>query len=210
MRKTSWLALAALLIASAAVAAQAQDNSAQSATAQSSQSSQASQTNSSAAQDPLAAAARRAREQQKTAPKSAVVFDNDNLPTAGGVSTVGESSAPSKPGKNGTSADANPQGDKAAAEWRTKFAGLRQKLQKDQDDLATMQKKLSQEQLQFYNGDPQKAYSDESSGHPYGDQYDKTKAAMDAKQKQVDADQQAISDAEDALRKAGGDPGWER
>ncbi len=209
MRKTSWLALAALLVAPAAIAAQ--ENSPQSAPAQSSQSSPASQTNSSAAsQDPLAAAARKAREQQKKAPKAAVVFDNDNLPTGEGVSTVGEASAPAKSGKNETSPDVNPQGDKAAAQWQAKFADLRQKLQKDQGDLAEMQKKLSQEQLQFYNGDPQKGYQDEASGHPYGEDYDKTKAAIDTQQKKVDDDQQAISDAEDALRKAGGDPGWER
>jgi hypothetical protein len=73
-----------------------------------------------------------------------------------------------------------------------------------------MQRELSQEMVQYYGGDPQKAYQDQQSGTPFGQKYDQTKAAITAKQKQVDADQQAISDAEDALRKAGGDPGWER
>ena len=35
-------------------------------------------------------------------------------------------------------------------------------------------------------------------------------AEIDAKQKEIEADQQAIDDAEDDLRKAGGDPGWAR
>src|SRR5580693_6480457 len=39
--------------------------------------------------DPLAAAARKAREQKKDQPKPARVFDNDNIPTQGGVSSVG-------------------------------------------------------------------------------------------------------------------------
>jgi hypothetical protein len=207
MRKTTWLALAALFAVPAAVAAQ--NNSQQSAPAQSSQSSQASQSKSTTQQDPLAEAARKARERQKSAPKTVVVFDNDNLPTAGGISTVGETSAP-KSAKSGTTAEANPQGNKAADEWRAKFAQLRKKLAQDQEELSVMQRELSQEMVQYYGGDPQKAYQDQQSGTPFGQKYDQTKAAITAKQKQVDADQQAISDAEDALRKAGGDPGWER
>jgi hypothetical protein len=211
MRKTTWLALAALLVAPAAVAAQ--DNSQQSAPAQSSQSSQASQTSSSsnaAQEDPLAAAARKAREQQKNAPKTTKVFDNDNLPTEGGISTVGETSAAEKPEKKETAAEANPQGSKAADEWRSKFADLRKKLAADQGDLSVLQREAGQQMMQYYNGDPNKAYEDQQSNSPLGQKYDQTKAAIDAKQKQVEADQQAISDAEDALRKAGGDPGWER
>ena len=38
---------------------------------------------------------------------------------------------------------------------------------------------------------------------------DKT-AKIDAKKKEIEADQQAIDDAQDELRKAGGDPGWAR
>jgi hypothetical protein len=38
---------------------------------------------------------------------------------------------------------------------------------------------------------------------------DKT-AKIEAKKKQIAADQQAIADAEDELRKSGGDPGWAR
>ena len=35
-------------------------------------------------------------------------------------------------------------------------------------------------------------------------------AKIEAKKKQIAADQQAISDAEDELRKSGGDSGWAR
>jgi len=33
---------------------------------------------------------------------------------------------------------------------------------------------------------------------------------IEAKQKQIEADQQAIADAEEQLRKSGGDSGWAR
>lgn len=208
MRKSTWLALAALCIAPAAAAAQ--DNPQQSAPAQSSQSTQAPQTNSTAQQDPLAEAARKARAREKNAPKTVKVFDNDNLPTEGGISTIGGNTAPQKSGKNDTGAQGNPQGSKAAAEWHDRFAKLRDKLAQDKEELSILQRELSQEMTQYYGGDPQKAYQDQQSDSPFGQKYDQTKAEIAAKQKQVEADQQAISDAEDELRKAGGDPGWER
>lgn len=209
MPKTAWLALAALFIAPAALAAQ--NGSQQPATAQPSQSPQASQTNSSASQqDPLAAAARKAREQRKDAAKPAKVFDNDNLPTEGGISTVGTAPAPQKSETEEAAAGAAGAKKKSPAEWRTEFAGLRKKLQQDQSELSVLQREASQQMMQYYGGDPQKAVQDQQSGHPLGEQYDKTKSAIADKQKQVQADQQAISDAEDALRQAGGDPGWSR
>jgi hypothetical protein len=209
MRKTSWIALAALFVTPAVL--HAQQKAQQPASAQSSQSPQASPNDASSAQeDPLAAAARKAREEHKNAPKPAKVFTNDNLPTEGGISTVGEVSAPEKGEKAKGAAAPASSAATPEAQWRTKFADLRKKLQQDQSDLATLQHQLSQQMLQFYNGDPQKAVEDQESGHPLGAEYDKTKAKIEAKQKQVDADQQAISDAEDALRQAGGDPGWAR
>jgi chromosome segregation ATPase len=212
MRQTSWLALAALFIAPAAIAAQGKSQ--QSVTAPNSTSAPASQTAGSSAssaqqEDPLAAAARKAREERKNAPKAVKVFDNDNLPTAGGISMVGEASAPEKSEK-GKAAAAGPSGKLSAADWRAKFASLRQKLQQDQSELSVMQRELGQQMMQYYGGDPNKAVQDQESGKPLGEQYDKTKAAIAEKQKQVQADQQAISEAQDQLRQAGGDPGWAR
>lgn len=210
MRKNSWIALAALFVAP--VGFGAQQGSQQSAATQASQSSSASQTSSSSAQqeDPLAAAARKAREHRKESTKAPKVFDNDNLPTSGGISTVGESSAPSNSGTSESNASAAGSKKMSPAEWHAKFAGLRKKLQQDQSELSVMQRELGQDMMQYYGGDPQKAVADQQSGKPLGAQYDKTKTAIAEKQKQVDADQQAISAAEDALRQAGGDPGWAR
>jgi hypothetical protein len=208
MRKTSWIALAALLVAPAA--ARAQQNTQQSASAQSAQSSQATNAKPAAQEDALAAAARKAREQRKSAPKAAKVFTNDNLPTAGGISSVGEAPAQenSQETKSGTTTQAPAANNQA--QWRARFAALHERLAQDQAELGVMQRELGQQQLQYYNGDPQKAVRDQSGGHPLGDEYDKKRSAIDAKQQQIKADQQAISDAEDALRRAGGDPGWAR
>jgi hypothetical protein len=68
-----------------------------------------------------------------------------------------------------------------------------------------MQRELAVLDLQNYS-DPVKAMQQNLTR---GDINDKT-AKIAAKQKEIDADKQAISDAEDDLRKAGGDPGWAR
>lgn len=209
MPKTVWLALAALCIAPVGLAAQ--NGSQQPATAQSSPSPQASQTTAPASQeDPLAAAARKAREEHKNEAKPAKVFDNDNLPTEGGISTVGAGAAPQKSEGAQANAAGGAKEKMSPAAWRARFAGLRKKLQQDQTELSVMQREAGQQMMQYYGGDPQKAAQDQASGKPLGEQYDKTKSAIADKQKQVQADQQAISDAQDELRQAGGDPGWAR
>jgi len=73
-----------------------------------------------------------------------------------------------------------------------------------------MQREVGVAEVQYYNGDPQKAQQDKTSQQALGTAYNKKVADIDAKKKQVEADQQAISDAEDALHKSGGDPGWAR
>lgn len=177
------------------------------ATAQSSNSAQnsaASSNSPTADQDPLAAAARKAKQQKSQNAKPAKVFTNDNLPSTG-VSTVGSSSSADASGDasaNSPAAAAAGQGEKY---WRDKFASLNKKLDQDQEELGIMQRELGQLNLQNYS-DPNVAMQ---QGYSRSD-IDKKTADIDAKQKQIDADKQAISDAEDDLRKSGGDPGWGR
>ena len=163
------------------------------------------------AADPLAAAARRAKEEKKHDAKPAKVFTNDNMPAVGGVSTVGAGPA-----------DASASGDKASGAsttaatttaapaqgetyWRGKFDKLNKKLEQDQSELDVMQRELGQLSLQNYS-DPNKAMQ---QGYSHSD-IDKKTAEISAKQKEIEADKQAISDAQDDLRKSGGDPGWAR
>jgi chromosome segregation ATPase len=161
-------------------------------------------------QDSLAAAARRAREQKKETPKSAKVFDNDNLPPKGVVSTVGqtpegEEAAPSD--QSAPEAAEKPGTDTAKSEkdWRARFAKLRAKLEADETELDLLQREWNQLQLQNYS-DPMKTLQQEVTR---SDINEKT-AKIEAKKQQIEADKQAISDAEDELRKSGGDVGWSR
>jgi DNA repair exonuclease SbcCD ATPase subunit len=218
-------AVAALLLIPASALAQQQNQdqqgqrsgqtsqqaSSQTAAQPSSQSAAPAQT---APVDPLVAAARKAREQKKDQPKPARVFDNDNIPTQGGVSAVG-----STPGGESTEggAAAEPGGDQAAGKtaappsgndekaWRERFTRLRKKLEQDQADLEIMQRELGVLDVQYYN-DPMKGMQ---QGYTRSDINEKT-AKIDEKKKQIEADQQALSDAEDELRRSGGDIGWAR
>lgn len=151
-------------------------------------------------QDSLAAAARKAREQKKDAPKATKVFDNDNIPTSGGVNTVGAASGQPADGQG-----AAPSGAMDEKAWRERFANLHHKLDQDQQELDILQRELGVANVNFYT-DPVKGMQ---QGLTMED-INKKKAAIDAKQKAIEADKQAISDAEDELRKAGGDPGWAR
>lgn len=201
---------------------QSQDHSQQSQTpppaasqTAASSSSQPSAEQSAAPVDPLVAAARKAREQKKDQPKPTHVFDNDNVPKAGGISAVGatpaEESADGSAPADAGAGDAKGGDAKAAASpndeksWRDRFAKLRHKLDEDQADLDIMQRELGVLDVQYYN-DPVKAMQ---QGYTRSDIDEKT-AKIDAKKKQIEADGQAIADAEEEMRRSGGDPGWAR
>ena len=166
--------------------------------------------------DPLVAAARKAREQKKdqAGAKPARVFNNDNIPTQGGVSAVGQQPAGDATGgtdgaaaadSSGAAASGNTSAANGEAAWRERFKRLRKKLEQDQDDLSIMQRELGVLDVQYYN-DPVKAMQQGYSRSDINEKTDK----IEAKKKVIEADQQAISDAEEELHRAGGDPGWAR
>jgi hypothetical protein len=210
-RILSWAAAAAILAIPAGSRGQEADAKpapAQQAPAGSTDSSAAtsSTVQSSAPQtESLADAARKAREAKKDQTKPPRVFDNDNLP-GGTVSTVGKTDDAKK---DGDATDASDHKSKSGTDsekaWKEKFATLRSKLARDKEDLEVMQRELGVLNLQNYS-DPNKGLQQELTR---SDINNKT-AAIDAKQKAIDADQQAIDDAEDDLRKSGGDSGWAR
>ncbi len=159
------------------------------------------QTQSPPQHDALAEAARKAREQRKNLPKAAKVYDNDNIPrNPGSVSVVGEAGKKSEAAAL-TKEEKAQQKDEAY--WRARFAKARAKLKKDQDELEVLQRELGQLQVEYYP-DPMKALQQQYSQADIN----KHRAKIDAKQKDIQQDQQAISDLEDELRRAGGDPGW--
>lgn len=154
-------------------------------------------------QGSVAAAARKTRDQKKDSSKAPKVFTNENIPTSGGISSVGESSnAAGAVDNNGGKTAGAGNGEKT---WRDRFAKLNRKLEQDKQELDVMQRELGVLDVQYYN-DPVKAMQQQLTR---SDINDKT-AKIDAKKKEIAADQQAIDDAQDELRKAGGDPGWAR
>ncbi|MBZ5695029.1 MAG: hypothetical protein LAN36_06690 [Acidobacteriia bacterium] len=208
MRRRPWV-VAAMLVIPASSWCQPQDQNQAQAGGQSTAAAQPQAAQASAPQQQsLGDAARKAREQKKETPKSAKVFTNDNLSAVGGVSTVGKEPAPGgEAAAEGTAAGGTPTAGTAEDEksWRDKFAELRRKLAQDQADLDVMERELGVLNLQNYS-DPVKAMQQGMTR----DDINKKTAAIEGKKKQVAADQQAISDAEDDLRKSGGDSGWAR
>jgi predicted RNase H-like nuclease (RuvC/YqgF family) len=161
--------------------------------------------------DDVAAAARKARDQQKNAPKPKKVLTNDDIPAAKTEAPTGDTAATpkaegDKAGATDDKSDKSAENDpKSEAYWHKRFKALRDKLAAAEKELDILQRELDKNQVQYYS-DPQKALM---QGHDRSDINDKT-AKIDAKKKEIDSLNQQISDLEDELRKAGGDPGWAR
>jgi hypothetical protein len=157
--------------------------------------------------DPLAEAARKARAEQQAAPKPKKVFTNDDMPT------------PPPPKASDTKAEAAPADATAAdnkdtaaendpkneAYWHKKFAKARANLARSEKELEVLQRDLNKNEVQYYP-DPQKALMQQYTRQDINSD----RAKLEAKRQEVEANKKAISDLEDDLRKAGGDPGWAR
>ena len=168
-------------------------------------------------QQSVAEAARKTREQKKGQPKAAKVFTNDNVAVvAGGVNVVG-SAAPAAPaeaakpgGPEGAPAAAGEKSAKGAEEkgeayWRKRFAEARGKLRVAEKELDILQRELNLTNQQYYS-DPNKALREQY------DRKDINNLSKAVAEKKLDVAQlkQAISNLEDELRHAGGDPAWAR
>jgi hypothetical protein len=158
-------------------------------------------------------AARKAQAEKKTAPKAKLVINDDNLDTITGVvSVVGPASASPEDQAKAAAADkakeATPPGEKKSSVkdetyWRQTFADANKKLADDAHELDILQREYNLKQQQYYS-DPNTNLKQDYTRQDLTD----TKAKIDDKTGAVAADKQALSDLEDALRQAGGDPGW--
>ncbi len=166
--------------------------------------------------DPVADAARKAREQKKkdTAKPKRVITDDDvdhlvsaSAPVSGGAgaSATTEEGAAKKQGAQGKDAagkTAEPE-ESAETKWRKQFREAYANLGRAQKELDVLQREDNKAQVQYYS-DPQKALAEQYTRKDINDK--DTKIA--AKKKEIDQLKQQISDMEEALRKSGGDPGW--
>lgn len=169
--------------------------------------------------DPVADAARKAREEKKVAPKPKKVFtDDDVAPRLGAESPtpVPAPSAAAAPTGSATPAVAFAKQAKAGAEqqkedpnseaaWRKRFAAQRQRIADAEAELDVLQREASKADLQYYS-DPQKAMNEQLTRNDINEKNDKIAAT---KKKIADLKQQ-LSDMEDQLHAAGGDAGWAR
>ena len=162
--------------------------------------------------DPVADAARKARAEQKTAPKPKKVFTNDDIPSAVPPAPPPATDATAKPAAQAQAADpsaqktTDPEDDpKQEPYWRKRSRTLRTKLATAEKELDILQRELSKDELQYYP-DPQKALQQQYSRSDINEK----RAKVDAKKAEVETLKQQVADLEDSVRKAGGDPGWVR
>jgi len=169
----------------------------------------AQQSQSQSTGDPVADAARKAREEKKNAAKPKhVLTDDDVAPKP--AEPRATSPTGSAAGQNSTAAAGDDAGKKeespnSEAAWRKRFAAQRKKIADAQLEYDVLQREISKADVQYYS-DPTKAMNEQYSRAEINDKTDKA----EAKKKEIAALQQQLSDMEDDLRKAGGDPGWAR
>jgi hypothetical protein len=155
--------------------------------------------------DPLADAARKARESKKDTPKPKKVYTDDDLKKGSpdAVSTVGTTASPTPGQMAGNPAKGDEPNGEAA--WRAKFKDQHDRIARAEKELDVLSRELEKSQLQYYP-DPQKAMKEQNSR---GEINDKT-AKIEAKKKEIADLKQGLDDLEDQLRKANGNPGWAR
>lgn len=146
-------------------------------------------------------------ERAKAAKKPVKVFTNDDFPArppeaspgvAGGADTKsgGQEASP-----GGSAAPASSKEDS----YRKAMNDLRAKLETHQRQLQVLQQKLAQNQMQYY-ADPNKTLAQEFTR----EDVNKITQDIQAKRQEIEADQKAIEDFQDRLRREGADPGFVR
>jgi chromosome segregation ATPase len=193
IEQLSRITLLAVLVAGSGFAVRAQQDSSQ-----------------QPAVDPVAEAAKKARAEQKTEPKPKKVYTNDDFASSSKPATATDSSAPAEKKDAAAEADADKDKDKkedtkGEEYWRKRFAETREKLASSEKELDVLHRELEKDQVQYYP-DPQKAMEQQFNRSDINEKRGK----IDAKEKEIDGLKQKLSDMEDDLRRAGGDPGWAR
>jgi predicted RNase H-like nuclease (RuvC/YqgF family) len=158
--------------------------------------------------DPVADAARKARESKKDAPKPKKVYTDDDLkkgtpaPDAASSPASGTAAATTVQVARDPTKTEDPNGEAA---WRKRFKEHHDKIAKAEKELDILGRELEKAQLEYYP-DPQKAMTQQNSRADIN----AITAKIDAKKKELDQLKQGLDDLEEQLRKSGGDPGWAR
>jgi hypothetical protein len=165
--------------------------------------------------DPVADAARRAREQKKLAPKPKKVFTDEDIAPKPAVDVPAPREAPPNADKSDGAVAAGTTAKSGASEkkedtsseafWRKRFATQRKRIADAEEELGVLVREAEKADLQYYP-DPQKAMQEQYTRQEINEKNEK----IAAKKKEVADLKQQLGDLEDQLRSAGGDPGWAR
>jgi len=176
--------------------------------------------------DPVADAARKAREEKekKNAQKSKKVYTDDDIKpaspdkpavqnaTAGGATSGTEGAAASAAGTNATGARGAQKGEGEEKEdpnsekaWRRRFTEQHRKIADVEKEIDILQRELQKSSVAYY-ADPTKAMNEQNNRAEINDKNGK----IEAKKKELAQLRQQLDDMEADLRKSGGDPGWAR
>src|SRR6267378_2239076 len=164
--------------------------------------------------DPVADAARKAREDKKNAAKPKKVYTDDDVKPAAAAAATATTAASSGATGAATTGAAGPQktDDGGAKEdpnseqaWRKRFREQRDKLAKAETELDVLQRESQKSQLEYYP-DPQKALSEQNTRKDINEKV----AKIAAKKQEIAQLKQGLEDLEEQLRKSHGDPGWAR
>jgi hypothetical protein len=176
--------------------------------------------------------ARKLREERAEAAKRPdKVYTNENLPerpapgaltVAAGMASgesneaaVTETSTETVPAKGATKRPAAPETPAADAEagrgeayFRARAAAIRSQTETQRRQLAVLEQKLSQGQMNFHD-DPQKTLVQESTPEFYSE-VNKLREDIKKKKEEIAASEKAMEDLQDELRREGGHPAWIR
>ena len=168
------------------------------------------------ATDPVADAARKAREQKKAEAKPKKVYTDDDFRSAPPPATAsgekaGAAAKAGAKGSEGTAQTAKDEkkegapGEDEETKWRKRFKEMHNKIAQAEEELNILQRELDKGQVQYYTN-PQKAMEEQNNRKDINEKTGK----IDAKKKEIEQLKQDLSNMEDALRKSGGDIGWAR
>jgi chromosome segregation ATPase len=163
--------------------------------------------------DPVADAARKAREEKKNAAKPKKVYTDDDVKPATAAAATAAAASSGTSGAEVTGAAGPQKTDDGGAKedpnseqaWRKRFKEQRDKLAKAETELDVLQREAQKAQLEYYP-DPQKALSEQNTRKEVSEKL----AKIAAKQQEIAQLKQGLEDLADQLRKSGGDPGWAR
>jgi hypothetical protein len=181
---------------------------------------------------PLGDLARQLKAQRAKSEGKPRVFTNDDLaalppsgehsaasPAKSSSTIAKEAKSGEKPAKKTSGSEAGKESAKAPpAEtgeqrhgeeyYRERMSKLQDRLEIDQRELSVLEQKLGQNQMQYYP-DPNKGLLQESGPTALSDVH-KLQDQIAKKRAEVAADQAAIDDLREQLRREGGDAGWLR